>query len=65
MKKIIFHASFEASERSQMEHWANLTPEERFDEFYAIMGRFFEFKKPNWAEEPIIIDRGTNLKNND
>ena len=65
MKKITFHASFEASEKNQIEHWARLTPEGRFEEFCAIIGPFFEFKEPNWVEKPIIIDRGTNLKNND
>lgn len=65
MKKITIHTSYEDGEKSQIEHWASLTPEERFEEFYSIMGRFFEFKKPNWAEESIIIDQGTNLKKND
>jgi hypothetical protein len=65
MKKITIHTSVEDSEKSQIEHWSSLTPEERFDEFYAIMGRFFEFKKTNRVEEPIITDRGTNLKDND
>jgi hypothetical protein len=40
MKKITICKSFDDSEKSQIEHWRSLAPEERFDEFYAWISRF-------------------------
>lgn len=57
MKEIRIYNSFEDSESAQFEYWAGLSPEQRLNEFWSLMSRFYEFKKPNWKEEPIIIHK--------
>lgn len=55
-KKISFSDSFEKAEDEQMRYWMDKTPEERFDGFYELMCRFYEFKNPDWSKVKITID---------
>jgi hypothetical protein len=54
-KRIVISALEEQSEL-QRRYWAGLSPEERFDVFYNLMHRFFDFKPHSWKGCKIIID---------
>ena len=56
-KKITISNSFEDADEAQLRYWAKLTPEQRFEGFYELMSRFYNFTKPNWAGKKIIIDK--------
>ncbi len=55
IKTIIVSNSFEEAENSQVDYWANLSPEQRFKDFYALMLRFFTFNKPDWSKYKITL----------
>ena len=55
-KKITFFKSFEESEEADHAFYRNLSPEERFDIFYTLMHRFFDFKGTLRGSK-IIIDK--------
>ena len=55
-KKITVSHSLEDAENSQLQYWAGLTPEQRFEDFYKLMARFYNFKKPDWTKMKIVID---------
>lgn len=55
-KKISFSNSMEVVENAQLQYWAGLTPEQRFEGFYELMNRFYKFIKPDWPTKKIIID---------
>jgi len=55
-KKITIFQSPEDAENSQLDYWAKLTPEERFEKFLELMNRFYKFVKPDWSTKKIILD---------
>jgi len=55
-KKITVFQSPEDAENSQLDYWAKLTPEERFERFLELMNRFYKFVKPDWSTKKIILD---------
>lgn len=55
-KQIELNSSFENSDKMQRDYWAGLSPEQRFADFFELMGRFYTFSKPNWSNAKIIID---------
>jgi len=55
-KKITIFQSPEDAENSQLDYWAKLTPEQRFERFLELMNRFYKFVKPDWSTKKIILD---------
>ncbi|HOY30969.1 MAG TPA: HNH endonuclease domain-containing protein [Bacteroidales bacterium] len=55
-KKITVSQSPEDAENSQLDYWAKLTPEQRFEKFLELMNRFYKFVKPDWSTKKIILD---------
>jgi len=41
----------------QIEYWASLTPAQRFNDFYELMNRFFDFKDSHLRGSKIIIGK--------
>jgi CRISPR-associated endonuclease Csn1 len=56
VKKIIISGSFEEDKNLQLKHWAALSPEECFNEYYNLINRFFTFSKPDWSALKITFD---------
>lgn len=56
-KKITISKSFDEAEDKQLQYWANLSTEERFNDFYELMHRFYNFSNHTWVGKKIIIDR--------
>jgi hypothetical protein len=55
-KKITISKSPDDVENSQLNYWAKLTPEKRFERFLELMNRFYKFVKPDWSTKKIILD---------
>lgn len=55
-KDIRISASFEDAENDRVAYAASLTPDQRMQEFFALMNRFYQFSKPDWSTKKIIID---------
>jgi hypothetical protein len=55
-KRITFSDSFEAIQNSQIAYWTGLSPAQRFEEYYKLMHRFYDFQKPDWKSCKIVID---------
>jgi hypothetical protein len=53
-KKITI-SSIEDQKVSQRKYFASLSPEERFDSFYELMGRFYDFKTSFPSGAKIVI----------
>lgn len=55
-KDIRIFDSLEDAENDRVAYAASLTPDERMEEFFALMNRFHQFAKPDWSTKKIIID---------
>jgi hypothetical protein len=56
-RRITFSDSFEEDRDYQVQHWAGLSPEQRFEEFYSLMTRFYSFTRPDWKAVKIVFDK--------
>jgi hypothetical protein len=56
-KKITISNTLNESADNQLFYWAKLTPEQRFESFYELMHRFYDFSKHTWIGKKIIIDK--------
>jgi hypothetical protein len=50
-------STLEEQSAEQIEYWASLTPEQRFNDFYELMNRFYDFSTRGTVRPEIIIDR--------